>query len=162
MGDHGKTHKTSTLEKATDKRSRLSVLLAAASMLGLSVGYVKAATSEPVTSAPADSNGSNIVGTQPAMPDLRLAEQLPKVSTPQIHVKTGTHVNAGVNSSSLKIRSANANFLKSNNINSKYYKNSGANANFLKYDAKSSHQKVYDANSKYLKYTGPSSNYKKY
>ena len=72
------------------KGNNLSTLLAAASLLSVSVGYVGAATSP--LAAPSeganDSSGSDATGH-----DLRLAAQSPKILTPQVHVKTGTHVN---------------------------------------------------------------------
>ena len=146
MGEHGKTHKTSILERTTDNRSGLSVLLAAASLLGVSVGYAGATPSEPVSLTPSDSSGANAAAANPAKPDMRLAEQLPKVSTPQVHVNTGTHVNTTtvhtpsnfgsnsikLNSSALKIKSPNSLYVKGATSNS--HKVENANSSFLKLD----------------------------
>ncbi|HTP90295.1 MAG TPA: hypothetical protein VMJ52_01060 [Xanthobacteraceae bacterium] len=79
------------------KGNNLSTLLAAASLLSVSVGYVGAATSPLAAEGANDSSGSDMTGH-----DLRLAAQSPKVSTPQVHVNTGTHVNTtAVNASKI-------------------------------------------------------------
>jgi hypothetical protein len=116
-------HKISALERATKRKSGgLSVLLAATSLLGASVGFVPAAMAAPAPSAPPETIGVSVGETKPAGHTIRLASQLPKISTPQVHVNIGTHVNTGnvhpvtsANSNAVKIGGANSQSIKTTN-----------------------------------------------
>jgi hypothetical protein len=93
MNNCGTAHEAAVLKIATSGRSwRHSALLAVTTLVGASVGFVGAAS----------------------------ASQLPKVSTPQVRVNTGVHVNTvnvhsavSTNSSALKVGTANQ-FAKNN------------------------------------------------
>ena len=98
MNNCGTVHEAAVLKIATSGRSwRHSALLAVTTLVGASVGFVAAAS----------------------------ASQLPKVSTPQVRVNTGVHMNTvnvhsavSTNSSALKVGTVNQ-FAKNNGAKGK-------------------------------------------
>jgi hypothetical protein len=115
VAKHNAMRETSDLEKATDGRRGLSLLLAAVSMLGISVGFAQASIPGRAAFALAESTGPHVGVATPAGHNIRLASQLPKISTPRVHVNVGTHVNTGnvhpvtgANSNTFKFKGANS------------------------------------------------------
>ena len=109
---------TPVLEKSASKMSCSFFVLLTASLLAVSVGFARAAVPERMESACPDSAGPQFSRAGSTERDIHLASQLPRISTPQIHVNTA-HVNTGsvhppigVNSSAVKIRGAHAQSLK--------------------------------------------------
>ena len=123
---------TSVQEKATGRiNCDFFVLLITAFLLAVSVGFARAAVSERIESIPPESVGPQFAGASPTERDIHLASQLPRISTPQVHVNTGVHVNTtnvhpaiGVNSNAVKIRGTNSQSLKTTSAH-QFDKNNG-------------------------------------
>lgn len=109
---------TPAREKSPSKMSRSFFVLLTASVLAISAGLARAAVPERTESACPESAAPQFPRAGSTEIDIHLASQLPRISTPQIHVNTA-HVNTGsvhpaigVNSSAVKIRGAHSQSLK--------------------------------------------------
>jgi hypothetical protein len=128
---------TSVREKTAGRMNcNVFVRLATASLFAGSVGFAQAAVPERATCASPKSLGPHLSAAAPAERNIRLASQLPRISTPQVHVSTGhvatanVHPAIGVNSSAVKIRGANSQSFKITHVH-QFDKNNGGKGNFL-------------------------------
>jgi hypothetical protein len=129
---HNTMRESSVQERAAGGMTSSScVVLIIASLFVASVGFVQAAVAGRAEYAPPELAGRQFSAAAPAERPIQLASQLPRISTPQLHVNTGMHVNTtnvhpaiGVNSNAVKIKAANSQSLKTTSAH-QFDKNNG-------------------------------------
>jgi hypothetical protein len=82
MSDHDRTGRKNESTKAQGKRLGASVLVAAASLLGTSLGVSAVTMPDPQAPAAKDSTGSDAPGAKPE----RVAIETPKVNAPHVTI----------------------------------------------------------------------------
>ena len=126
MNGQSRKHKVPVLAQATGRSGRsISVVLASLCLLCTSVGFVKADVADRIALAFPEPDGPHFSTAVPSEHNIELAAQLPKISTPQVHVNTGNvHPVTVTNSNALKVTGAGPQSSKIGNAH-QFDKNNG-------------------------------------
>jgi hypothetical protein len=88
MGEHIKPRQRGTSQKVQNRRVGASVLVAAASLLGTSLGFSVAALAEPLASDTPNSAGPNTVGNNASEKKVMLALKIKSANTQFLKIKS--------------------------------------------------------------------------